>query len=425
MSNSAAMAQSGGRLVQSAGDVGDAVLRFFSPDARIDQYDLLLDLRAAGPLHPTPLGPYLLTGYVDCAEVLQNGAWSHAQEATLLHPGVAEVEAKSELPTSFLWMDPPDHTRLRNLVSKAFTARRVAGLRPRIHELAGRLVDDALEAGEFDLIKAIAYPLPLTVVCELVGVPAEAHQSVRKWASALARGFDPDSLMSEQERADRSDGARQFQAYFRTLIDERRARPADDLLSALAAAEDQGDVLTETELLATCVTLIVAGHETSVNLVGNGLLALMRHPDQLQLLRSRPELVAPAVEELLRYDSPITLTTRAATKPLTVAGREFEPGEGVVPLIASANRDERAFREPDRLDITRYHDRQARPNRNLSFSLGIHYCLGAPLATLEMEVLLQEVIDRVRVLEPLDDRPRYKPNIVLRGIAELPMRFLR
>ncbi|HEY6495170.1 MAG TPA: cytochrome P450 [Trebonia sp.] len=397
---------------------------FFLPDARANQYERLRDLRAMGPLHQTPLGPYLLTGYADCAEVLQNGGWSHAQEATLLHPGVVQEEAKSELPTSFLWMDPPDHTRLRNLVSKAFTARKVAGLRPRIHELTGRLVDDALEAREFDLIEAIAYPLPLTIVCELVGVPAEAHQSVRKWASALARGFDPDILMSEQERQDRSDGAREFQAYFRTLIDERRARPADDLLSALAVVEDQGDMLTETELLATCVTLIVAGHETSVNLVGNGLLALMRHQDQLELLRTKRELVAPAVEELLRYDSPVTLTTRAATRQLTVAGREFAPGEGVIPLIASANRDERAFREPDRLDVTRYHDRQARPNRNLSFSLGIHYCLGAPLAALEMEVLIHEVLDRVRVLEPLDDSPRYKPNIVLRGIAELPTRFL-
>ena len=402
----------------------DAVLRFFLPEARGEQYDLLRELRAAGPLHPTPLGPYLLTGYHDCAEVLQNAAWSHAKEAALLHPGVAQEEASSELPTSFLWMDPPDHTRLRALVSKAFTARRVAGLRPRVHQLAGQLVDDALKEGEFDLIQAIAYPLPLTVVCELVGVPAEAHESVRQWASALARGFDPDVLLSPRERADRSDGARSFQAYFRTLIDQRRARPADDLLSALAAAEDQGDVLTENELLATCVTLIVAGHETSVNLVGNGLLALMRHPDQLELLRGRPELLAPAVDELLRYDSPVTMTTRAATGPLTVAGRKFAPGEGVVPLIASANRDERAFSQPDRLDVTRYHRRQPPPNRNLSFSLGIHYCLGAPLAALEMEVLLHEVLTRVRLLETVGDRPRYKPNIVLRGVAELPARFL-
>jgi cytochrome P450 len=418
------MAGPGARPGHFDDSVGDIMARFFLPDGRAGQYDLLRALRAAGPLHRTPLGPYLLTGYDDCARVLQDGAWSHAQEAALLHPGVAREEARSELPTSFLWMDPPDHTRLRNLVSKAFTTRRVAALRPRISKLAGRLVDAALAAGEFDLIEEIAYPLPLTIVCELVGVPEQAHQSVRKWASALARGFDPDLLLSEQERADRSDGAHQFQAYFRALIDERRARPADDLLSALAAVEDQGDVLTESELLATCVTLIVAGHETSVNLVGNGLLALMRHPDQLELLRRRRDLIAPAVAELLRYDSPVTMTTRAATRTLTVAGRQFAPGEGVIPLIASANRDERAFAKPDRLDVTRYHNRSAQPNRNLSFSLGIHYCLGAPLASLEMQVLINEVLDRVRVLEPLDDSPRYKPNIVLRGIAELPTRFL-
>ena len=424
MSNSAAMAEPGARPGPLPSSAGDTMARFFLPDGRAGQYDLLRDLRAAGPLHRTPIGPYLLTGYDDCAQVLQDSAWSHAEEAALLHPGVARESARSELPASFLWMDPPDHTRLRNLVSKAFTARRVAGLRPRIRELAGRLVNGALEAGEFDLIETIAYPLPLTVVCELVGVPAEAHRSVREWASALARGFDPDLLLSERERVDRAGAAVQFQAYFRALIDERRARPADDLLSALAAVEDRGDVLTEGELLATCVTLIVAGHETSVNLAGNGLLALMRDPGQLQLLRRRRDLVAPAVAELLRYDSPVTLTTRAATRPLTVAGREFAPGEGVIPLIASANRDERAFSEPGRLDVTRYHDRQAQPSRNLSFSLGIHYCLGAPLASLEMQVLIHEVLDRVRVLEPLGDSPRYKPNIVLRGIAELPTRFL-
>lgn len=401
----------------------DTVLRFFSPEARADQYSLVRELRAAGPLHRTPIGVYLVTRYADCAAILQDAAWSHASEAAHLHPTVAADEATSELPTSFLWMDPPDHTRLRALVSKAFTARTVAALRPRISDLCTSLVDAALRAGEFDLIDLIAYPLPLTVVCELVGVPTEAHEAVREWSFALIRGFDPDVLMTDKERADRSTAAREFQAFFRALIDERRARPADDLLSALAAVEDQGDTLTENELLATCVTLIVAGHETSVNLVGNGLLALMRHPDQYDLLRARPELVPSAVQEILRYDPPVAMTTRSATRPCTVGGRDFAPGEGVVPLLCSANRDERVFADPDRMDITRYHDRRAPAARNLAFSLGIHYCLGAPLATLEMEILLAEVIRRVGTLEPLTDNPRYKPNIVIRGLAELPARF--
>jgi cytochrome P450 len=358
--------------------VADTIVRFFSQDARADPYGLLRQIRDAGPLHRTPLGVYLVTRYADCAGLLQNSAWSHAAEAALLHPGVAAHAAATELPASFLWMDPPDHTRLRNLVSKAFTTRTVTRLRPRIHQLAGQLVDAALDAREVDLIDAIAYPLPLTMVCELVGVPAEAHASIRTWASALARGFDPDILLTPQERADRSAAARDFMAYFRTLIDERRRRPADDLLSALAAVEDRGDVLTENELLATCVTLIVAGHETSVNLIGNGLLALMRDQDALTQLRRQPELVPAAVEELLRCDPPAMMTTRAATRPMTVAGHAFAPGDGVVVLICSANRDERVFAEPERLDVRRYYDRESRPARHLAFSLGIHYCLGAP-----------------------------------------------
>jgi len=421
MNISPAVAESGGRQDQS---VADTIMRFFAQDARADPYGLLRQLREAGPLHRTPLGVYLVTRYSDCAALLQSSAWSHAAEAALLHPGVGVHEAATELPASFLWMDPPDHTRLRNLVSKAFTVRTVTRLRPRIHELTGQLVDAALDAREFDLIDAIAYPLPLTMVCELVGVPAEAHASIRTWASALARGFDPDILLTPRERAERSAAARDFLAYFRTLIDERRARPADDLLSALAAVEDCGDVLTETELLATCVTLIVAGHETSVNLVGNGLLALMRDQGTLAQLRRRPELVPAAVEELLRYEPPAAMTTRAATRPMTIAGHDFAPGDGVVVLICSANRDKRAFTEPDRLDVRRYHNRKSRPTRHLGFSLGIHYCLGAPLALLEMEILLEVILRRVRVLEPLTDTPPYKPNIVLRGPAALPARFL-
>jgi cytochrome P450 len=404
--------------------VEDAVTRFFSPAGRADQYAVFDELRAAGPLHRVPLGLHVVTRYADCAAVLQSAAWSHANEAAALHPTVEAQEAASELPTSFLWMDPPDHTRLRALVSKAFTPRTVAALRPRISELCARLVDQVLDAGEFDLIEAIAYPLPLTVVCELVGVPAEAFPAVREWSFALSRGFDPDVLMTEQERLARGRAARDFQAYFRALIDERRARPADDLLSALAAVEDQGDMLTQGELLATCVTLIVAGYETTVNLVGNGLLALMRNPDQFELLRSRRELTAPAVAELLRYDSPIAMTTRTALQPATIGGRDFAPGETVLPLIASANRDEAAFRDAGRLDLTRYHDRSTPAPRSLSFSLGIHYCLGASLVQLETEVLLTELLNRVRVLEPAAGSPRYKPNIVIRGLAEFPARFL-
>jgi hypothetical protein len=403
--------------------IAAAMAQLFLPDNRADPYGPVRRLREAGPLHPTPLGLFLVTRYAECAAVLQSTAWSHANEAAQLHPSVSAENAAEELPTSFLWMDPPDHTRLRVLVSKAFVPQMVSRLRPRIEQLAEQLVDAALDAGEFDLIDLIAYPLPLTIVCELVGVPAEAHHSVQRWSQDLARGFDPDPLMTAEAQAARSDAAHGFMGYFRALIDERRRRPADDLLSALAAVEDRGDVLTETELLATCVTTVVAGHETTVNLVGSGLLALMRDPAQWELLRQRPELIPSAVDELLRYEPPVQMTTRSATAEMTLAGRTFAPGEGVVVLINSGNRDERVFADPERLNVARYHDRVSPPPRHLAFSLGIHYCLGAPLAKLEMEVLLGVLTRRIRSMEPLTEHPPYKANLIVRGLAALPARF--
>lgn len=395
----------------------------FLPTHRADPYTPARQLREAGPVHRTPMGLHLLTRYADCASVLQNNAWSHADEASHLHPSIAAEEAAEELPTSFLWMDPPDHTRLRTLVSKAFTPRTVWQLRPRIEQLVTELVDAALERNEFDLIDLIAYPLPLTIVCELIGVPAKDHKAAQRWSQDLARGFDPDVLMTPEAHQARSTASREFMHYFRELIDQRRAEPADDLLSALAAVEDRGDVLTETELLTTCVTTLVAGHETTVNLVGSGLLALMRNPDQFELLREHPEYVPSAVEELLRYEPPVQMTTRSAKETITVAGHEFAPGDGVVVLINAANRDPDAFTDPEQLDVTRYHDRTAPPPRHLAFSLGIHYCLGAPLALLEMEILLHELIRRVGTMELSTEELSYKQNLIVRGLAELPVRF--
>ncbi|MEU5695111.1 cytochrome P450 [Actinosynnema sp. NPDC020468] len=390
---------------------------------RADPYTPARTLREAGPVHRTPIGLHLITRYADCATVLQGNDWSHADEAGQLHPSVDPERAAEEMPTSFLWMDPPDHTRLRGLVSKAFTPRTVAELRPRIEALVTELVDRALAAGEFDLVELIAYPLPLTIVCELIGVPAADHKAVQTWSQDLARGFDPDVLMTPETHEARSTAAREFMRYFRALIDARRAEPRDDLLSALAAVEDRGDVLTETELLTTCVTTLVAGHETTVNLVANGLLALMRNADQWELLRAHPEYVPSAVNELLRFDPPVQMTTRSAKKPMTVAGHDFAEGDGVVVLVNSGNRDPEVFPDPDRLDVTRYHDRRDPAARHLAFSLGIHYCLGAPLALLEMEVLLAELVRRVTVMEPLTDEPQYKANLIVRGLSALPVRF--
>lgn len=255
-----------------------------------------------------------------------------------MHPTVEPEDAPEELPTSFLWMEPPDHTRLRNLVTKGFTPRTVARLRPRIEKLSEELVDKALEAGEFDLVEMIAYPLPLIIACELIGVPEEAYEQVHQWSQDLARGFDHDYTLPEESLKARSAASRGFMGYFRELLNERRVNPRDDLLSALSQVEDRGDMLTEQELLATCISTFVAGHETTDNLIGAGMLRLLRSPDQVQAMRDRPDLTASAPDELLRLEPSVQITTR----PITVAGHDFEPGEGVVVLINSANHDERS-----------------------------------------------------------------------------------
>ncbi len=400
------------------------ITELFDPANRADPYSIYVRLREIGPLHDGPFGLPLATNHADCTAVLANQDWGHDREAHQLHPTLP-AEA---FPSTFLWMEPPDHTRLRGLVTKAFTPRVVHGLRPRIEALVEELLDNALGAGEFDLIQTLAYPLPLTVVCEILGVPAADHAQVQVWSQAIARAFDPDVLMTPESLAHRNGTIPEFLAYFRELVDRaRRGSGGDDLISLLAAVEDEGDRLTAEELLGTCVTLLVAGHETTVNLVGNGMLALIRHPEQFELLRGRPELLGAAVDELLRYDSPIHMNTRAAKREMTVAGRVFAPGEGIVALIACANRDPAAYADPERFDLTRF-DRTrpdaAKPfSRHLSFSLGHHYCLGAPLALLEMEILLAAVLRRVGGMELLTDTLSYKPNMLIRGLSELPVRF--
>ncbi|MFI1912274.1 cytochrome P450 [Nocardia sp. NPDC020380] len=393
------------------------MLQIFNPENRHDPFPFYRQLQDLGPAHRSPLGLSLLTRYDEVATVLTSSDWGHDQEVEHLHSGQEEV-----FPPVFMWMEPPDHTRLRGLVSKAFTPRRIMAIRPRIEEIVGGLLDTALAAGEFDAITAIAYPLPLTVICEILGIPAGDHDRIQEWSQILSWGLDPDHLLPQQAKDARAEATPRFLAYLRALIAERRAAPCEDLISGLAAVEDQGDRLTEEEMLGTIIFLIVAGHETTVNLVGNCLLALLRHPDQLALLRSRPELVRPAIDEVLRYDGPAHLNTRSAKVRTTLGGRTFEPGDGVVPLLACANRDPRAFTDPETFDITRF-DGHAPVTKHLAFSLGHHYCLGAPLATLEMEVLLNAILARVGGMELLDDNPPYKPNVLIRGLAELRVRF--
>ncbi|WP_312858434.1 cytochrome P450 [Pseudonocardia pini] len=396
--------------------VAQAVTASLDVAHRHDPYPAYAVLRDTPGFPPGPLGTHVLARHGDCEQVLQDPAWSHAEEARLLHP-----DSEVALPGSFLWMDPPDHTRLRGLVAGAFTPRRIEGLRTQAEALTAQLMDAAVEAGTVDLVEALAYPLPLRMICSLTGVPAEAEDDVRRMSAGIARGLDPDVLLGPSELAARTAAVHEFADLFGTLAASRRADPRDDLVSALARAGEDGDRLSPVELLGTLLILVVAGHETTVNLVANGVRALAAHPDQLALLRERPELVPAAVDELLRFDAPVHLTTRTARTALTVGDRTFAPGESLLLLLGSANRDTAVFPRADDLDVTRFAGRGAR--RHLAFGLGLHHCIGAALARLEMETVLRALTARGTGVELLTDRPRYRPNLVVRGMAELPVRL--
>ncbi|MGV9839586.1 cytochrome P450 [Nocardia niigatensis] len=392
-----------------------AVVESIAPHLRHNPYDSYRILRAAGPFVPGPHDTRLVTRHAEAQAILTDPRWSHAEEPELLH-GDSDVE----LPGSFLWMEPPDHTRLRGLVGKAFTARTVSGLRGRAAQLVDELLTAILTDCEVDLLEALAYPVPLTLICEMLGVPAEAHAQVRAMSAGIARGLDPDVLLSPEELAARTAAVHEFTEFFGDLVEQRRRTPRADLITALVQAEEAGVRLTHTELIGTLLILVVAGHETSVNLIGNGVLALIRKPGEFRRLRADPDLAGVAVDEVLRYDAPVHLTTRTARAEITVGERTFAPGDAVIVLLGSANRDPEAFPDADRFDLGRYLPGR-NTERHLSFGLGLHYCLGAPLARMEMQTVLHALGVRVTELSLLAEPP-YRPNVVVRGMSELCVR---
>ncbi|MVU80417.1 cytochrome P450 [Nocardia sp. ET3-3] len=395
--------------------VQQAVVESVAPQFRHNPYDSYEILRATGPFVPGPHGTHLVTRHAEAQAILIDPRWSHAEEPELLH-GDSDVE----LPGSFLWMEPPDHTRLRGLVGKAFTSRTVTSLQARAEHLVEDLLTAILAEREVDLLETLAYPVPLTLICEMLGVPAEAHAQVRAMSAGIARGLDPDVLLSPEELAARTAAVHEFTEFFGDLVEQRRENPQPDVITALVQAEEAGVRLTHTELIGTLLILVVAGHETSVNLIGNGVLALIREPGEFRRLRDDPDLAGPAVDEVLRYDAPVHLTTRTARAEITVGERTFAPGDAVIVLLGSANRDPAAFPDADRFDLGRYLPGQ-RAERHLSFGLGLHYCLGAPLARLEMRTVLRALGARVTDLGLLAE-PSYRPNVVVRGMSELRVR---
>ena len=315
---------------------------------------------------------------------------------------------------SMLELEPPDHTRLRRLVSSSFTPRRVESLRPAVTRIVDDLLDSAAEQGSVDLVDALAEPLPVEVIAELLGIPRADRPLLRPWSNAITALYEPLHDEATAEAAIRA--ASEFTAYLREQVADRRARPTEDLLSGLVEASDEGERLTEDEVVVTAILLLNAGHEASVNVAANGTVALLRNPDQLERLRAEPDLVTPAVEELIRYDTPLSVFDRVAFEPVEVAGQTIQPGERVGLLLGAANRDAEAFDRPDRLEISRH------PNNHVGFGAGIHFCLGAPLARLELRIAFARLVERFPDLA-LDGEPVRRPTFQFRGFESVPVKL--
>src|SRR5712691_13156448 len=315
-----------------------------------------------------------------------------------------------------VFKDAPDHTRLRGLMNRAFTPRAVEALRPNIERIVDDLLDRIVARGEADFIADFAYPLPGSVIMDMLGVPRSDLEVMKVWSDDIAL-FVGIARTTPEKYARAQAGTREMAAYFRRLVAERRAAPKRDMISALIAAEEAAQHLTEDEIVATCILLLFAGHETTANLLGNGVLALLRHPEQLAKLRARPELAAGAVEECLRYDGPSGALARVVAVEHELGGRRLKPGERVYAWMNAANRDPRRFPDPDRFDIERT------DNRHLTFGHGAHFCLGAPLARLEGQVAFPRVLARLDRLELAAERFEWIDSLVLRGVKQLPVRF--
>ncbi len=405
-------------------DEPDGPLEFnpFLPEVHADPYPLYRRLQRFDPVHPSFPGVWILTRYADVSTILRDPALfssdsrnSDVYQAFRQMPEAAAIEKiDQETTRTMLFSDPPDHTRLRTLVSSAFTARRVEGMRQHIQEITDQLLDPIAERGEADLVRELAYPLPIAVICEMLGVPFEDRQLFQRWSQDLVLILDPLVTVDVLDRVTAAVLA--FREYFDGLVSERRANPREDLLSALIDAESGGQRLTQQELRSTGILLLVAGHETTVNLISNGTLALLRNPDQLDRLRDEPALIRNAVEEFLRYDSPVQFVGRTLMADWELDGKPIPRGHQVVGIVGAANRDPAQFVDPDRLDIAR------EDNRHLSFSGGIHFCLGAPLARAEAQVAIGSLVRRFPGLALATEELVWRETVTLRGPRSLQVR---
>ena len=389
----------------------------FDEAMRRDPYAIYARGRAEFPVHEHDGLPVVsIFRHADIQAVLRDPATFSSDFP--LPPGMTR---RNDLPNSMLGQDPPGHTRLRSLVNQAFTPRMIRQLVPRMVEIAEDLVGRALAEGRVDLVQALTYPLPVIVIAEIIGVPPEDRERLKGWSDALIAnlgialfgGPSEERLARERQLID------EMRAYFVPLVDDRRRTPREDLLSGLVAAELEGSKLSFDEMLQMLILILVAGNETTTTLIGNAVIELLAHPGQLALVRARPELLPGAVEEVLRYASPVQLDPRRVARPVELHGHALEPDRIVISWLASANRDDTVFERPDVFDVNR------KPGRHLAFGLGPHHCLGATLAATEAEIALRVLLARTESFRRVDDEPLpLHPSPVFRGVTSLPLELL-
>jgi len=391
--------------------------QLLDPTHRADPYPVYRQLRESGPILMPESNLVVFAGFDDCDEVLRHPeSCSDRLKSTVTQRAVAAgQEARPFGTPGFLFLDPPDHTRLRKLVSKAFSPKVVRALESDIAGLVDGLLDKVAAAGHMEVIADLAYPLPVAVICRLLGVPIE-DEAQFSWASALlAQGLDPFIAFTGQPQGveERMKAGLWLRGYLRDLLRQRRADPGEDLMSGLIAVEEAGDQLTEEEIVATCNLLLIAGHETTVNLIANGVLAMLRHPEHWSALSQDADRASAIVEETLRWDPPVQLVGRIAGEDMIIGGARIPKGDSMMLLLAAAHRDPAVTERPDEFDPTR------NSIRHLAFGLGPHFCLGAPLARLEAGVALSAVTRRFPDARFIPDPPVYKPNVTLRGMVSL------
>lgn len=376
----------------------------FSPEFRADPYAVYAEMRATAPVFQTPMNFWAISRYDDVSYVLKN-------PATFSSAGMGAGSIDGRGTRTIINTDPPDHTYIRNLVNRAFTPRMVSAMEPRIREITTQLLDAVVDGGSMDLVADLAMPLPVTIIAEILGVEAERRDDFKRWSNAVVG-----SAATGDAQSAASADMIEFRDYFGEVIEMRRKAPKEDLLSNLVRDAGQGRGLTSEEIVAFAMLLLIAGNETTTNLLGNAIVALLEHPAELDRLLADRSLIPNAIEEALRYDSPVQFLFRSTTRDVEVGGHAIPKDHVVVPIYASGNRDDGKFADAARFDITR------NTQGHLAFGLGVHFCLGAPLARLEAKVALEELFARTSDLERSDGAERID-SLFLRGMKHLPLTF--